>query len=293
MRHTITHMSRFALSILKESHNGTIHSVYQKTVNLTICGQLLALQCASSPVSPVSLITCLDKNALEALALTPGLPVHIGARALTVGAHTFSYETAQILPLHIAAADRSLLPQLTARLEQALLAARTNGFDAILRADRNLPAPEYSLIHQTAERRMRDCTLAFARGELQAAAKNLALLIGLGTGLTPSGDDFLCGVLAGMTLCDADESAFSRALCEELPRHLADTNEISRTFLRCALDGQFSLPVCRLSRIPSAGEILDSFLAIGHSSGMDTLCGIFYFLKTAQDFPPNHGFCPN
>ena len=102
-------------------------------------------------------------------------------------------------------------------------------------------------------------------------------LIGLGIGLTPSGDDFLCGVLAGLTLLGLRDSQDFRHLSAEISRNLAKTNAISAAFLRCAMDGQFSEALVTLGSV-SFSQSLQMFHDIGHSSGADTLCGLYFAL---------------
>ncbi len=115
-------------------------------------------------------------------------------------------------------------------------------------------------------------------GDYPEAALRLSRLLGLGIGLTPSGDDFLCGVLAGLHMTGNDRHPFTQRLRSELANRLSDTIDFSAAFLSCALDLQFSLAVNRLYRLPDACEILASFEEIGHSSGTDTLCGILFSL---------------
>lgn len=119
---------------------------------------------------------------------------------------------------------------------------------------------------------------------LESAATELVHLIGLGIGLTPSGDDFLTGICAGLLLCHMEYSAFSDIIRRLIREHITDTNDISGAFLTCALDGQFSQSVNSLWQRPeqSSDEILKSFAKIGHSSGVDSLCGIFYVLKVIR-----------
>lgn len=119
-------------------------------------------------------------------------------------------------------------------------------------------------------------------GDYPEAAVRLSRLLGLGIGLTPSGDDFLCGVLAGLHMAGNDSHPFTQRLRSELANRLSDTIDISAAFLSCALDQQFSLAVNRLYRLPTAEEILASFEEIGHSSGTDTLCGILWSLTHFQ-----------
>ena len=63
------------------------------------------------------------------------------------------------------------------------------------------------------------------------------------------------------------------------PKGTVDTNDISRAFLDCSVQHHFSLAVNSLTDLPSADRILNVFSAIGHSSGIDTLCGVAYGLS--------------
>jgi len=126
-----------------------------------------------------------------------------------------------------------------------------------------------------------------AWGVSNYTAAQLAALLGLGIGLTPSGDDFLCGMLAGSILAGRQREPFFLALRAEIAAGLSQTNDISAAFLQCALDGQFSEPVLALTKPePEAARIAESFSKIGHSSGFDTLCGIVFCLRQpAQPLP--------
>jgi hypothetical protein len=75
-------------------------------------------------------------------------------------------------------------------------------------------------------------------------------LIGLGSGLTPSGDDLLVGYLAGLwcTVQDRSErlkfvSNFGKATI----RLSSETNDISRTYLYHAAQGQVSSRLANLA----------------------------------------------
>lgn len=138
---------------------------------------------------------------------------------------------------------------------------------------------EYSLILAAAGNRILQCSECLEQHLYGDAAKHLAGLIGLGIGLTPSGDDFLCGVLAGLILRREENHPFAHALCREITSRRFDTNDISRAFLDCSVQHHFSLAVNSLTDLPSADRILNVFSDIGHSSGIDTLCGVAYGLS--------------
>ena len=99
--------------------------------------------------------------------------------------------------------------------------------------------------------------------------------MGLGIGLTPSGDDFLCGVLAGLILLGKQDTEDFHHLSTEISQNLTRTNAISTAFLRCAMEGQFSEAIVTLGSV-AFSQSQQMFHAIGHSSGADTLCGLYF-----------------
>ena len=154
--------------------------------------------------------------------------------------------------------------------------ANDHGFHQLFLPDADIGS---SFVLSAAQQRIHSCTRLYQEERYKEAAAGLSGLIGLGIGLTPSGDDFLCGVLAGLTISMCQDHPFALALQDEIHSRLSDTNDISRAFLSCALEGQFSQPVVQLSSMVSPEEISREFARIGHSSGMDTLSGIYYILS--------------
>ncbi|OYP55145.1 hypothetical protein CG709_01490 [Lachnotalea glycerini] len=114
------------------------------------------------------------------------------------------------------------------------------------------------------------------------AAKEIVKLIGLGIGLTPSGDDFLCGLLAGMHLLKrtAASIAFEAAVQKKIYQSRKKTNDISAAFLEATLNNNYSYAVKMLTTSVSYQDIYQAFCSIGHSSGIDTLCGIQFVLDS-------------
>lgn len=122
-------------------------------------------------------------------------------------------------------------------------------------------------------------------GRLDVLRHAAARLVGLGQGLTPAGDDFLCGFLAAGWCRRAAGLARARLLAsfaEIVRERLGQTNEISASFLRDALAGRISPPLAALAEACAAapGSDLEGALrrlaAIGHSSGLDAATGFFY-----------------
>lgn len=119
---------------------------------------------------------------------------------------------------------------------------------------------------------------------------SLAGLIGLGPGLTPSGDDFLVGFLTGLH-CTAGKKRERLAFLSELEKMIVrlsrQTNDISRTYLFHAAHGQVSSRLVALLEEITRGEdsdrllqAADDALQVGHSSGLDTVTGLLFGLST-------------
>lgn len=277
MEPTITTLTAFGQARLERHPAGTVHSVYRKTVNLCLGGQLLALQAAGSPLSPISLLTDLEEAALAALPLAMGDPVRLVGDILQVGGFRFSLRGAAVRSLALSPARPEDLTELAARLQQALAQRRPGGLEPLLLSD--APFAEEPLFLTAARRRLEGVGRALLASDWPGAAAGLGGLVGLGPGLTPSGDDFLCGMLAGLLLAGLWQHPFATCLMRQIASRLPDTNAISAAFLQCALEGQYSEAVVQLSTLPPVEEILTAFSAIGHSSGSDTLCGVLYLLE--------------
>jgi hypothetical protein len=107
---------------------------------------------------------------------------------------------------------------------------------------------------------------------------SLDALIGLGPGLTPSGDDFVCGALVALHYFGRADIA-GRLAEPALAAVSRKTNAISAAYLRCAAAGQASgalfdvLQSFHAGREASMEAALDALQAIGHTSGVDSLAG--------------------
>ncbi|HUG35162.1 MAG TPA: DUF2877 domain-containing protein [Anaerolineales bacterium] len=106
-------------------------------------------------------------------------------------------------------------------------------------------------------------------------------MIGLGPGVTPSGDDILIGFLAGLWSTagqDQRQSLFIRSFGAELVQRARQTSEISRTYIFHAAQGQFSSSLSHLVESITAGdeveEAAQTAMRVGHSSGMDSVTGL-------------------
>ncbi len=101
-------------------------------------------------------------------------------------------------------------------------------------------------------------------------------LIGNGPGLTPSGDDMLAGMLAA--LHGAGFSCRLKLFIPPADQLVPLTTSVSCSYLNSARRGEFSLPVVKVMRgLQSTSDpqrAIQRLLAVGHTSGADTLLGI-------------------
>ncbi len=123
----------------------------------------------------------------------------------------------------------------------------------------------------------------------------LESLIGLGSGLTPIGDDLLTGYMAGLW-CTAWKQDDRVQFISELGKRVIDlstrTNDISRTYLYHAAHGRFSSQLCALAEAISNGSNTDLMLATaeqamqtGSTSGMDTVTGLLLGISAWKTQP--------
>ena len=116
------------------------------------------------------------------------------------------------------------------------------------------------------------------------ATSAVKALIGLGSGLTPSGDDLLVGYMTGLwcTARDRNErTQFISSLGKTIIRLSVQTNDISRPYLYYAAQGQVSSHLVDLAEAISQGEsrnrlldIAEAAMSVGHTSGMEAVTGL-------------------
>lgn len=271
---TIKKASVYGIELLNGNTGGVVHSVYRNTVNLALGGGLLSLHPEGVPMSPVSLMTNIPASQFGRLGIGRESRVTIdpdsAVLSLENSEKTFlSYAQAATVDLRLSGP----LP------EQRVLFLLNDLRNGILEKEFPrtvfLPSAEETAVTAAALARITEAKGALTAADWEGAARSLSGLIGLGPGLTPSGDDFLCGLLAGAGLTGLEAHPFIQRLRERIRAGLSRTNDISGAFLRRALEGQYG-EVVQLFYTQPARVILAGMGQIGHTSGIDTLCGILF-----------------
>jgi hypothetical protein len=136
-------------------------------------------------------------------------------------------------------------------------------------------------------------------GDLPHAVDAAERIVGLGPGLTPSGDDALAGLLLALRLLGGAVPGGGRAvwladwLGAAVTAHACDrTTSLAATLLHCAARGQASVEAAAVLRgiagqdplVPAARRLL----ATGHTSGADLAWGLLLGCRAALALSAAH-----
>jgi len=274
---SLTLTSEAARRLRRARGPGRVHSAFARTVNLELDGLgdmgWLSLHGPGPIPSPFG-IAC---EALPDPAGLAGAAVRVASDEVVVGDRLR-------VGLAGAALVDSTLPArtpapLTARCLARALAATTGGLlPAVAALLRREPVPPTALA-QMACPGLADLLATTGARDWRAAASAARPLLGLGPGLTPSGDDVLVGWLAGLWAGLPDGRPVVATIGRSLLAAAVDrTGALSHAFLAAVGAGEASEPVCRFVAVPDDAR-LQALLAIGETSGADLLAG--YLLARA------------
>lgn len=289
-----------------------VHSVFQSAANLRLTkgGKLLTLAGSGEADLPQGIR--LDTSADFSFAgLQVGEPATCRAGILRIDSFSLTVDlrTAHIWKCNLPAlavdltnpaVESAWISVWQALNKRQLLAGAEIVADDLLRLDVTLRAG----VPRKAGEAMQGLIWATQQYDLDAASTAARTLIGLGSGLTPSGDDLLVGYLVGLW-CAVRERLDRKQFISDLGRrviHLSDrTNDISRTYIYHGARGQVSSRLAALAEAISLGESGEPLLSttenamrVGHSSGMDAVTGLLFGLTTWE--PPvlvTKVICPN
>jgi hypothetical protein len=254
----------FAAEALMGDRRGFVASVHARAVNLLLDeGPLVALLPAESPLHPWAVAVSITRRDLARIA--EGALVRVADGVVEVGVLKIELAGLEVVDLRLRRRLRALPDAVRSLARHAGAAPPAGPFEPALAA---------------ALERFR------AGGEI----RGLAALVGVGEGLTPSGDDVLVGVLAGLdAACEVsgDAADLRERLCAELERGTSRTTRLAAQMLDAAAAGLYAEPVLRMLEtlaLPKPGaRVLEravaALLAVGHRSGADTLRGIVAALE--------------
>lgn len=140
--------------------------------------------------------------------------------------------------------------------------------------------------HTTYENNLRS---ALSARNKAAVYESLSYFLGFGEGLTPSGDDFICGfLLAAHAWAEILFPGFSlqKTIQNIVVAAREKTTTLSTNLIACAASGSADERIIRcLNWLNNGGHsaalITEELLSYGSSSGLDTLAGMLAFIQSS------------
>lgn len=281
--------SHHALHLLRvaDGGGGEIHSPYRNTINVRFPGdQLVCLHGGRRLIAPFGIATGQPFRSPAFDRITSGMPVEVTQDVLRVPDAGLEVRLDGATVWVPRARPRSLAPAAAARHAEVVT--------AVLRR-RDPGAGLAALVHggdatpllRRAQAGIGKLTEGFARRDVFRLAAGAEALLGLGPGLTPSGDDLLAGFLGTARLACPSAAALVRDVGPQILRLAATrTTLLSRAFLAHAFAGRLAPPVDALAAAmfegaegPALARAAEAAAALGHTSGLDTLAGMAFALR--------------
>jgi Protein of unknown function (DUF2877) len=272
--------------ILRRSAIGHVIAVFQRACILALQdGQMIALLTRS--LGNVAHGIRLNCNPRLDRIIQIGLSTRVTRHEMVIGRVTVLLSGARVWSANLRpgmARERKTLT--AALLARQLLRERNASCSELLATVLRLPRPASALTGWIAVT-LPQLSRATLRLDHQAALVSLSKLIGLGPGLTPAGDDFIIGWLAGVVLMAGTPAdlEFLNAVSSGLTSLGSGTTPISRQHLRDAAEREFSeslSDVCfALASGASERELAESLsrqLSVGATSGADAAAGLMFAL---------------
>jgi hypothetical protein len=278
--HVMIQALRVAVQVpewLERRREGRVHSRFAGACNLAWGDDLISLVLPAHGMVPGGMTVALLRG------LCQGAPVtwDAGRQALQCGDVAIGLSAAEVWSNLSPLDELAPAPLLTERLRQVAELVRQQGRGTLARALSGAPTTwgGYAL------QQVRGLCQAVRTGDTIRACDTLGRILGLGEGLTPTGDDCLIGLLAvlhfGSVGMNGAQAPCARRLAAEAARRAPRaTTPISAGCLRLAAHGGFSeraeAAVLGLLAAESGDWLAaaSALIASGHSSGTDTLVGI-------------------
>ncbi|MFJ9499206.1 DUF2877 domain-containing protein [Brevibacillus centrosporus] len=260
--------------------SGSVHSLFDRTINLH-CREkeeLFTIACVELDNGPNTLVT--DRKRFQNLGVAVDDPVFVRDGALFIGqALALTWQQAKQwecrLPVY-PEKDQKLREHVAVIKEYVAAHGKPGGLKKASSPANVFEAEVSALLGA----RTSQLYQSLALGRWSEACELAIGLVGLGPGLTPSGDDYLAGLFSVYHLpnapCCLPYPFFEKLALATRQR----TNEISYMMLKKAAVGQVRESIVSLLQAAIEGTVedvirsLDKVLSIGSSSGTDLTMGL-------------------
>lgn len=255
---------------------GCVHSVFRRVINIADeDGELFTIAARDIDNAPRTLIA--DAPGFSEFGVAPGDRVEAADDMIDIARRIR-------IRLGGARAWHAFLPRYPkddSRLRGNVRCVRGHGgpaaFGAIAQAD---AASAAALMPKLLERRTAMLRTALMAGDIEAAQRHGQALLGLGQGLTPSGDDYLVGMFAVLHLPGFPGIPWISTCAAIVSVAQERTHAISVAALKAAAAGRVRESLSSLMQAMVEGSrddvmpLLIRVLGIGSSSGADMVAGM-------------------
>jgi hypothetical protein len=277
-------------SVPRASLGGTVHSVFPRACNVLLeDSHVVSLLAPEVGRSAHGIRVSAGRAMRFDQLLCAGDRVRLGERSASFGNHGLEVQLDSALPWRDALSGAALPPGADAfgRLVPEARTALERGAtglgcvflgkefdsrgDVVARAAAKVAAKQVPRLAR-----------ATAALDAEAAGRAASRLVGMGTGFTPAGDDFLIGWLAALALArggDAGRAEFLSEFARRVSAQRSCTHPVSAQHLEDACQLRFSERLADFAAGLASGEPLwreplRRLLAVGHSSGADAAAGL-------------------
>jgi hypothetical protein len=281
-----------ALRVLRGGATGEVHSTFERAFNALISDELVGITRSDVPNGPFSVITDVKLNEGMQSLVDNGEGIKVDAdfiyfrKGLVIslkGAKIWWPQRGVKKPIYKKLVKRNL------SLVKEIASHRNDGFGGLVRHIEKIiygtPINYDQLNHVSRSGLPSIISLvgAVKTEDLALVGQSTKNLVGLGPGLTPSGDDLLAGFMASLRWA---VNSFNGDLdsVDEINRTIANaakgTTMMSEQIIARAVDGEVDETVEGLLEAVLNGQIEDvkdsteKVLALGETSGVDSIVGI-------------------
>ena len=264
----------------------SLHSSFRKVVNFTDGDRLVALVIEEVGRGPVNIVVKdLDPGVIDdTLRIDPG--------TITINGEPYPFDRAKIFHSHLGVGliGNQRLTENLGPFEAALLELSPPGSLAFL-IDRKREANFTSSFEKGFVERVKEGVQTIFSGtdRITPDAKNIISGVkkikGLGFGLTPSGDDFIAGLLVALNLIELIDGINRAKLREDIVEVSRSGNLLSNSFIALAGEGYlfegFKDLLSALIEGDKAGirAGTENLVSLGASSGSDMAVGFLLTIK--------------
>jgi len=292
-----------ALKILKEDAVGEVHSIFERAFNILIAGELVGISGKDVFKGPFNITTDIDSNTSMRSLVRKDAKVSVAGNLLRVGdGLTISLNGAEVWRLKQGVTKASDIKSVKRNLSLAkrLAGGRKEGLgQLVLHVERIISGtiiddPKLNQVSRVALPHIMALVSAVKSGDLELVRQSAKNLVGLGPGLSPSADDMLAGLMAGLRW-EVNSFGGNVDRVDEVNRTIVDhaaedTTLLSQQLLKHSALGEVNEAVESLLEAILAGEAegvktaTEKVLAAGETSGVDTIVGILLGLLLGIDF---------